>query len=172
MKNLLAALLMAIMAFLPVSAETDTDITTEVYTVEGVITQVGEAGEFLIDDRDTGLVQVNTHAETVWNGVETPTVGDYVHVVYDGAMTRSLPPQITADAVSCYRIEGEVTAFDLDAGTMMLDTAESGEVLVRLPEDPAVECQPGDRVTVYFNGAMTLSIPAQINADCIVLVNE
>jgi len=36
-------------------------------------------------------------------------VGDYIHVLYDGIMTRSLPAQVYAQKIGCYKTTGTVS---------------------------------------------------------------
>ena len=50
------------------------------------------------------LISEDTVLET---GYEL-AVGDYVYVDYDGVMTRSLPPQVTAGRIVSHKLEGDV----------------------------------------------------------------
>ena len=134
----------------------------------GEVTELGE-DFFVMTDAELGEVQVNLGDDSAFDGVEPDelAVGQYVYVIYDGKMTRSLPPQVFALRVSMYAVSGGIT--ELTDGKMTLVRDEIGdEVIVSLPED-APELAVGDHVTAYTTGIMTLSIPAQMNAVKIVL---
>ena len=139
------------------------DEMPEVFMLGGEITEVGE-GYFVMTDAELGEVQVNLGDDSAFDGVEMDelAVGQYVYVIYDGKMTRSLPPQVFALRVSMYATTGEIT--ELSEGKMTLVRDEIGdEVIISLPQDaPALAV--GDHVTAYTTGIMTLSIPAQMNA--------
>lgn len=149
-----------------VLTETDaeaTDMESDVFMLGGEVTEVGE-GYFVMNDAELGEVQVNLGDDTLFDGVEMDdlAVGQFVYVLYDGKMTRSLPPQVFALRVSMYATVGSIT--ELTEGKMTLVRDEIGdEVIVSLPED-APELAVGDHVTAYTTGIMTLSIPAQMNA--------
>ena len=82
-------------------------------------------------------------------------------------MTRSLPPQVTADTISMYCLQGEVTEVYPDQNAVLLNTETSGDVYVRLPEGWEDDLSPQQQLIVYFNGVMTMSLPGQINASLI-----
>ena len=88
--------------------------------------------------------------------------GDYVRIIYNGAMTLSLPPQISAIFVTLVRrgarICGEILA--VGQGNFTLADIEGGEIQVNYPDASAFS--PGDSVCVQYDGRMTLSIPPQI----------
>ena len=135
----------------------------EVFMLGGEVTEVGE-GYFVMTDAELGEVQVNLGDDSAFDGVEQGelAVGQYVYVIYDGKMTRSLPPQVFALRVSMYATTGEIT--ELSEGKMTLVRDEIGdEIIISLPQD-APELAVGDHVTAYTTGIMTLSIPAQMNA--------
>lgn len=139
------------------------DEMPEVFMLGGEITEVGE-GYFVMTDAELGEVQVNLGDDSAFDGVEQGelAVGQYVYVIYDGKMTRSLPPQVFALRVSMYATTGEIT--ELPEGKMTLVRDEIGdEVIISLPQD-VPELAVGDHVTAYTTGIMTLSIPAQMNA--------
>ena len=149
-----------------VLTETDaeaTDMESEVFMLGGEVTEVGE-GYFVMNDAELGEVQVNLGDDTLFDGVEPGTLaaGQVVYVLYDGKMTRSLPPQVFALRVSMYATVGEIT--ELTEGKMTLVRDEIGdEVIISLPQD-APELAVGDRVTAYTTGIMTMSIPAPMHA--------
>ena len=140
-----------------------TEQEQEVFMLGGEVTELGE-DFFVMTDAELGEVQVNLGDDSAFDGVEPDelSVGQYVYVIYDGKMTRSLPPQVFALRVSMYATAGSIT--ELTEGKMTLVRDEIGdEVIISLPQD-APELSVGDHVTAYTTGIMTMSIPAQMNA--------
>ena len=129
--------------------------------LEGVITEVGQDGSFLMDSISMGQVLVQTNEETALEGVEALAAGQYVFVEYSGVMTRSLPPQVTAQKVSCYMFEGVVQSVDEAAGTALVESDEYSLVQVKLPVMETV-LHEGDYIAVYFSGVMAMSYPGQV----------
>lgn len=165
---------------------TDTDLTTgtdltndveEILPLEGVIEEVTEptyneetglleSATILMNTQTHGLVEVHFTAESLLEGAEDLSVGDYIYVQYNGMMTRSLPGQVTAEKISLWRLTGKVTEVTGDG--FMLNTPETGDVWVHATEDLLSLVHVEGEATVYFNGVMTLSLPGQINAAWIV----
>ena len=140
----------------------------EVFELSGQITEILD-GAIIIEDKTHGAVQVNLGDDTLYDGADPDelAVGQYVQVMYDGKMTRSLPAQVYALRVGLYPLSGVVK--ELDEDRMTIARAEIGdEVIVFLPED-APQMAVGDSVTVYTTGVMTMSLPAQTTAIGIVL---
>ena len=105
-------------------------------------------------------MQVWLNDDTVIEGVDTLAIGQTAIVLFNGMMTRSLPPQITALRVGVYQLEGVVTEL-LDGGVMV--GTEQGEVRLSLPEgtqDVAV----GEHIVAYTTGISTMSLPPQMTA--------
>ncbi len=95
--------------------------------------------------------------------IALPQPGDYAALWYDGAMTRSLPPQITVaeyQPLTVYELAGRVLSVDEATRTALLDT-ENGEVLAQFPENITLPEADG-QIIIGFNGIMTRSLPAQI----------
>lgn len=137
--------------------------TVEVFELGGQITEIAD-GYIVIADSVNGMVQVNLGDDTLYDGadLEELAVGQYIQVMYDGKMTRSLPAQVTAFKIGLYPVSGVVA--ELSEGSVTLSREEIGdEVIVFLPEG-APEIAVGDSVTAYTNGAMTMSLPAQTMA--------
>jgi hypothetical protein len=133
-------------------------------TFEGLITEV-DSGYFIMNAVNEGPVRANLGDATVYEGTassETLAVGQYVYVLYNGVMTRSLPPQISAQKVSCFEVTGTVTSL-MDSGFLLEGDAVLDKVVVftdaTLP--PVFLNVP---VTLYYNGIMSMSMPPQINA--------
>ena len=125
----------------------------------GEIVTVGD-DHILIETPELGEVQVWLNDDTLIEGVEALEIGQTAFVLYNGMMTRSLPPQITALRVSVYRLEGVVT--ELLEGGVMVET-EQGEVRLSLPED-ALDVAVGEHIVAYTTGISTMSLPPQMIA--------
>lgn len=137
-------------------------VVQEVFDMAGIVTEIGE-GFVMIETADGQMIQVNTFEETIFEGKEIAT-GDYIHVTYNGQMTFSIPAQIAAQKIGCYAhtgVVGEVTE-----GQFTLET-EMELILVNAAIEQMAGLQPGMNVTVYSNGAMTMSLPAQVGAEFI-----
>ena len=145
----------------------------EIPMISGVISEINDAqydangkllsATLLVTGGEYPQVEVFYNAEdTVREGVEALEIGNYVYVQYNGVMTRAIPPQITAEQVSVWKLEGTVTAIEADG--FMLDTAEQGEVWCNATVEQLSTLAVGASLTVYTNGIMTLSLPAQVTA--------
>ena len=135
----------------------------EIFELGGEITEIAD-GYIVIEDSVHGMVQVNLGDDTLYDGADPDelAVGQFIQVMYDGKMTRSLPAQITALKVGLYPVSGVVK--EVAENSVTLSREEIGdEVIVFLPEG-APQLSVGDSVTAYTNGAMTMSLPAQTNA--------
>ena len=206
MKNIIAMILIALMAIMPTMAETTVEeFIPEVYMIEGVVSGVTEEG-ILLRTEELGEVLIIPGEETLWEGAEALAEGDYAYVDYNGMMTRSIPARISAMVIRSYRMEGVVTEVFEDGSAMLINTETYGDVYVTLPgaaeeataeaeeavqeeaaaegeeaaqEEAAAEGEEveeaaelpkaGDSVTVYFNGAMTMSLPGRINAGLVII---
>ena len=136
----------------------------EIVEMTGTVLEITDT-YYLIENSDGQQVQVNLYGETLFEG-KTPEVGDLIHILYNGMMTRSLPPQINALRIGCYVRTGAVVeltqeGFTLDDGSEIIEVHAARELLDGI--------EAGNTVTVYFNGAMTMSIPAQIGAEMILV---
>ncbi len=165
MKKMIAMLvaLMMTMLFVPAMAET----ADALVGIEGMVVEIREDGSYLIDNVEMGEVVVNVDEETYFETSRDIEAGDYLYIDYDGKMTRSLPAQITADVVRMFALSGQITAVDAENGFVMMNTEEHGEVQVNLPEGYDASFIDFEAMTVYHNGAMTMSLPAQIGAGMI-----
>ena len=128
----------------------------------GTVTEIGE-GFIMIESTDGQMIQVNLSEETFFEGKDAE-VGDFIHVTYNGQMTFSLPAQIAAQKVGCYAhtgVIGETTEgqFTLETGMEL--------ILVNATAEQIEGIEAGMTVTVYSNGEMTMSLPAQIGAEMI-----
>lgn len=92
---------------------------------------------------------------------------EYVMVYNNGAMTLSLPPQISGSLiVRLYNVYGTIT--EVTEEYIMVNDGESDYQVVFAPDTtvtiPSTEMKVGDEINVIYNGMMTRSIPAQITA--------
>lgn len=93
----------------------------EVYYLTGQITEITD--EYIIlEGTEQGTVQVNLFDDTAFGGKfpDELVVGEYAQVIYDGKMTRSIPPQVTALAVDVCVLEGKVAEI-LEDGRVLID---------------------------------------------------
>ncbi len=145
------------------------EIATPV-TLNGLISEVHE-GFFLLEDEAIGTVRVNLDdALTVYEGIAAKgklAVGQYVFVTYNGIMSRSIPPQVSALKIGCYLLQGTVTDI-LENGFVVEGDVVLGAVVVHMGEGFPTVYQ-GASIAVYYNGTMTLSLPPQIAAYHIVV---
>ena len=160
MISLFAALLLAVAAPLTVLAE-DTEM---MMTFEGLVTEIFDGG-FLMEDKEMGLVQVNTDDKTVLDGIlsiQPMEVGMYVLVDHTGMMTRSIPPQVYGMRVGCYTLNG-VAGEITEEGVLLTGDPIFGEVFVQMTPTMA-NVFPGVPMLVYYDGVMTMSLPGKVNA--------
>ena len=134
----------------------------EVFDMAGVVTEIGE-GFIMIENAEGQLVQVNLSEETLFEGKEI-VAGDFIHVTYNGMMTFSIPAQIAAQKVGCYAHTGVVG--EITEGQFTLET-DMELILVNATAEQLEGIEAGMTVTVYSNGAMTMSLPAQVGAEMI-----
>ncbi len=165
MKNTIATLLALVLALFSLTAFADDtvlpgdDLATEA-VISGFVTEVAE-GCYLILTNDGMTIQVNLAEDTLFDA-DTIAVGDLIRIVYNGMMTRSLPPQITAGAISCFKLTGLVSE---KAEESFLLTVGEQSFQVNATADQLALVQEGMTITVFHNGMMTRSIPAQITAE-------
>ncbi|MBE5797076.1 MAG: hypothetical protein E7327_06830 [Clostridiales bacterium] len=137
-------------------------VVEELFDIAGVVTEITE--EFiLIGTADGQQVQVNLFEGTIMEGKEIEA-DDFVHVTYNGMMTFSIPAQITAMKIGCYAHTGTVS--DLGEDGFILNT-ELEPIYVSAPAELLTGIENGMTITVYSNGAMTMSLPARIGAEMI-----
>lgn len=137
-------------------------VVQEIFDMSGIVTEMGD--EFiLIENAEGQEIQVNLSEETLFEGKEIEA-GDFIHVTYNGQMTFSIPAQIVARKIGCYAHTGVVG--EITEGQFVLET-EMETILVNATAEQLESIEPGMSVTVYSNGAMTMSLPAQVGAEFI-----
>ncbi len=168
MKKMMTTLLSLMLAFaLPLAAIAEE--AEPAHVLEGLVTEILEGG-FLMEDATHGEVMVNTGEETVLDGVlleEELAVGMYVQVDYNGVMTRSLPPQVYADRIACCRLQGVVSEIYEDGSFLLTGDAVYEEIVIHMTQP--INLYADMPVTVYYSGAVTMSLPAQASALWMVL---
>lgn len=150
-----------------VEMEAEVEEVAEVVELYGEITEITDEYVMILAD-GLGDVKVQLTEDTIVEGVEALELGQTAKVLYTGMMTRSLPPQITALLIGVYAVSGEVIAADEGSVTV---TGENGEVILILPEGAEVPAV-GDVITAYTTGVSTMSIPPQMNAVAIEMVES
>lgn len=159
---MLLAMLLALTtlsAFAEQEAETpDTDLA-EYTLLQGFVTDV-QSDLLQVLTRDGLTVEAQITEDTVFEGKDV-TIGDFVEIVYNGIMTRSLPAKITAQVVRDHMLMGLVSELT-EAGF----TLSFGEDVYQVNADATLLAgiQDGMFVYVFFNGVTTRSLPAQISA--------
>ena len=164
--SILTAVLMLVLgmnATVPTTPAVGEEEPQEIYELVGTVMETAPE-HFLLQTTDGQIFQVNVHESTVFEGEEI-TQGALVHVLFNGQMTRGIPSMIVALRVGCYARTGAVVELTEEGFT--LDTGD--DIIQVNAEAAALEgIEPGQQVTVYFSGAMTMSLPAQIGAELIV----
>lgn len=140
-------------------------VAEELFDMAGTVTEITEEGIF-ITTADGRPMQILTSEETIYEGKDV-AVGDYIHVTYNGQMTRSIPAQINALKIGCYTHTGVVSEITEEQFTL---TTEAETIIVNAAAELLANLTDGMTVTVYSNGAMTMSLPAQIGAELITAV--
>lgn len=161
MKKIIAILLAALFVCFAALAEPAAEALV---SMEGSVLEIAEDGSYLINTAEHGEVQVLVGDETYVEASRDITAGDHIYVDYDGRMTRSIPPQITASVVRMHVLEGSVIESYPEENAVLLMTETHGEVYVTLPDEWSSAEIASEALTVYFNGAMTMSLPPQVNA--------
>ncbi|MGN0754008.1 MAG: hypothetical protein ACI4ME_06065 [Aristaeellaceae bacterium] len=131
----------------------------DVVLLDGFITDVLDDSLLLLT-RDGLAVEALLNEDTVFEG-KNAAIGDYVQIVYNGIMTRSLPAKITAMAVRNHMLMGVVSDLAETGFTLTF-----GEEIYQVSADAALleGIQDGMFITLYYNGMMTRMIPAGVTA--------
>lgn len=160
MKKIIAILIAALLVCFAAFAETEEMLIP----MTGTVLEIAEDGSYLINTAEHGDVQVLLNEETYFETSRDISVGDYIYIDYNGMMTRSLPPQVTASIVRMHVLEGTVNEIFADENAVLMSTETHGEVYVTLPEEWLSAEIDTEILTVYTDGAMTMSLPPRVNA--------
>ena len=165
MKKVLALLTALVLmtltaATIAAATEVEDDANEEFFLLGGQVTGFGDGYVTIISDG--AEYQVNLSEDVIIEGTEALAVGDWLQVVYNGQMTRSLPPQVSAQVIRSYSVSGVVS--DLTEGSFTITTEEGQVIVVNFDAERFTGVQDSMNVTVWFDGMMTRSLPAQITA--------
>lgn len=143
---------------------------TEYVTLTGFVTEVTDASiAFTAADGSTYIALLTE--ETGMNLGAALQKGDWVQVLYNGMLTRSIPAQLTALHVNSFRLDGVISdvAFDENGenGSFLLTQEDGTQVQVNAAAGMLTLLADGERVTVYYDGRMTFSLPGQVWAEYI-----
>ena len=97
MKKMLAILMALLMAALLLPAYAEEGDVAEIAEIAGTVLEIGEES-ILLETPEGQLIEAILTADTIREGKEIAE-GDFIHVRYNGQMTRSIPAQVTADTV-------------------------------------------------------------------------
>lgn len=161
MKKMIAILLAALFVSLAAFAEPADEALV---SMEGLVLEIAEDGSLLVDTAAHGDVQVLVSDQTYLETDREISAGDYLLIDYNGQMTRSIPPQITASVIRMHALEGSIQEIYAEENAALLMTEAHGEVYVTLPDEWNASEIDAEVLTIYFNGAMTMSLPPQVNA--------
>lgn len=167
MKKIIALVLAALLALGMVFAASSETAAEAPVLLTGIVIEVTEDG-YLVETAEHGEVMVLVGEETFVEASGEIGAGDYLYIDYDGKMTRSLPPQVSASVVRMHRLQGSVIEFIAEENAVMLSTETHGDVRVILPEAWAGQELDAEALTVYSDGAMTMSLPPQIGAGYVI----
>ena len=143
-------------AFIP---SPEAEELAETALLQGFVMEVMDES-ILVLTRDGLYAEALLTANTTTEGKDI-TVGDFIEIVYNGMMTRSLPAQITADHIRNHMLMGVVSEMTETGFTLTF-----GEEIYAVNADASLleGIQDGMFVTVYHNGMMTRMIPAGVTA--------
>lgn len=168
MKKMIAMMMALMMLLLALPAYAESDDIAEIAEITGTVLELGD-GTLLVETPEGQQMEVTLTEETLFEGKTELVTGDYIHVTYNGQMTRSYPAGIVALKVGCYVLTGVVGDITEEGFTL---TTDMEMVIVNAPSDLLALVEDGAKVNVYFNGAMTMSLPAQIGAESITPIQE
>jgi len=166
MKKMLALLTALILvatmaATLAFATETvDGNEEPESFQLSGFITAI-EDGFIMMSGYGTEY-QVNIDENTIIEGTEALNIGDWIRFVHNGQMTRSLPPQLYAQVIRSYCLNGVVSELTENSFTLTAD--DETAYVVNFDPEAFIGVQDGMEVKVWFDGMMTRSLPAQVTA--------
>ena len=106
MKKMFAILMALLMAALLLPAYAEEGDVAEIAEIAGTVLEIGEES-ILLETPEGQLIEAILTADTIREGKEI-AVGDFIHVMYNGQMTRSYPAQVTAQHIGCYVLTGTV----------------------------------------------------------------
>ena len=159
MKKMLAILMALLMAALLLPAYAEEGDVAEIAEIAGTVLEIGEES-ILLETPEGQLIEAILTADTIREGKEIAE-GDFIHVMYNGQMTRSYPAQVTAQHIGCYVLTGTVS-----------DITDETTYIVHATAEQLAQITDGAEINVYFSGVIATSLPGQISAEQITAVEE
>ena len=160
MKKMLAILLALLMAALLLPAYAETGDVAEIAEISGTVLEISD-DTILLETPDGQLIEAKRTADTIDEGKDAAE-GDFIHVTYNGQMTRSYPAQVTAQKIGCYVYTGTVSDITDDGFTL---TTDGTTFIVHATAEQLAQVSDGAEINVYFSGVVTMSLPGQISAE-------
>ena len=141
--------------------------------IVGRITEVREDQSYIVTALDDSGNQfhVLTNEETAFGADWIVGMDDVIIVQYDGRTTRSMPPQLTAQSIHSFTLEGEADEIDAQGNRILVETKDVGDVWVTLPANVSAASYDDKDVRVYFSGAVSMSYPAQATGYAVDIVH-
>lgn len=167
MKKMLAILMALLMATLLLPAYAEEGDVAEIAEIAGTVLEIGEES-ILLETPEGQLIEAILTADTIREGKEI-AVGDFIHVMYNGQMTRSYPAQVTAQHIGCYVLTGTVSDITDEGFTL---TTDETTYIVHATAEQLAQITDGAEINVYFSGVIATSLPGQISAEQITAVEE
>lgn len=167
MKKMLAILMALLMAALLLPAYAEEGDVAEIAEIAGTVLEIGEES-ILLETPEGQLIEAILTADTIREGKEI-AVGDFIHVMYNGQMTRSYPAQVTAQHIGCYVLTGTVSDITDEGFTL---TTDETTYIVHATAEQLAQITDGAEINVYFSGVIAMSLPGQISAEQITAVEE
>ena len=167
MKKMLAILMALLMAALLLPAYAEEGDVAEIAEIAGTVLEIGEES-ILLETPEGQLIEAILTADTIREGKEI-AVGDFIHVMYNGQMTRSYPAQVTAQHIGCYVLKGTVSDITDEGFTL---TTDETTYIVHATAEQLAQITDGAEINVYFSGVIAMSLPGQISAEQITAVEE
>ena len=165
MKKIFALVLIAVICCIAAFAE---DASENNVFIGGTVVGFGDEGGYIIENVESGLIEVAVNDETYIETMRDIAAGDYIFVEHNGMMTRSIPAQVNAISVRMYVMEGDIIEYFAEENAVMLMTETHGEAYVTLPEEWKDTEIDFEHMTVYFDGVMTMSLPPRVNGAYVV----
>ena len=167
MKKMLAILMALLMAALLLPAYAEEGDVAEIAEIAGTVLEIGEES-ILLETPEGQLIEAILTADTIREGKEIAE-GDFIHVMYNGQMTRSYPAQVTAQHIGCYVLTGTVSGITDEGFTL---TTDETTYIVHATAEQLAQITDGAEINVYFSGVIATSLPGQISAEQITAVEE
>ena len=149
MKKMLAILMALLMAALLLPAYAEEGDVAEIAEIAGTVLEIGEES-ILLETPEGQLIEAILTADTIREGKEI-AVGDFIHVMYNGQMTRSYPAQVTAQHIGCYVLKGTVSDITDEGFTL---TTDETTYIVHATAEQLAQITDGAEINVYFSGCL------------------